>query len=593
MKINILPFTKVVNDSTKKFTKVKKQDYLSFGKYIIIDQGKNFICGYTNNEQLINFDDSPVIIFGDHTKVFKYIDFPIAIGADGVKVLTVDSSIADIKYVYYYLKSLKLHDAGYSRHFKYLKAKKIALPEDKQNQIRIANLLTQVESLIGKREESIALLDELLKSTFLDMFGDPVLNPKGWKVKSLKKFGSISTGNTPPRKEDKYYDDEYIEWIKTDNIKIDKMYLTSAKEYLSEVGLEKGRSVNKGSLLVTCIAGSLKSIGNASLTDRKVSFNQQINAIEPFDDVNSFFLYWLIKISKKYIQDQAGKGMKKMITKSSFEKITFPKPDKTLQDKFATIAQQVEVTKAHYQDSLNELNELFGSLSQRAFRGELDLSGMVSVHIPVIKALDDPSSSGARDIDIERQEVKYIEGDAKSGAGELEEILDVPIFIRKQIADAREIAKSIDTEQVKVIANEVKELQKSFNMGDTIKQMNEAVKLFKDIKIPSIKIDIPPLYAKVPSVNMESINIFKTSQQIMESLKKREEHIYKMLDNIPQIKEAIERDILCKDDFLEVALRYDYEYAEIKRIIMDKLASNKLAQHFDGESKSIKLVKAT
>ena len=79
----------------------------------------------------------------------------------------------------------------------------------------------------------------------------------------------------------------------------------------------------------------------------------------------------------------------------------------------------------------------------------------------------------------------------------------------------------------------------------------------------------------------------------MESLKKREEHIYKMLDNIPQIKEAIERDTLSKDDFLEVALRYDYEYVEIKRIIMDKLASNKLAQHFDGESKSIKLVKAT
>ena len=289
------------------------------------------------------------------------------------------------KYLYYYLKT---HERQIQRYqtgstFKSItvakiKQLKIFLPKSLDDQKKITNLLTQVESLIAKREESIELLDKLLRSSFLDMFGDPVLNPKGWKIQPIKEFGKILTGNTPPRKEAKYYDTKYIEWIKTDNIHTDKIFVRTSKEYLSKEGLERGRFVNEGSLLVTCIAGSIKSIGNASLTNRKVSFNQQINAIEPNDNINSFFLYWLFKLSKLYIQNQAGKGMKKMITKSSFEKITFPVPPKPLQDKFATIVQQVEEKKEKYQDSLDELHDLFGSLSQRAFKGELEMENMTN-----------------------------------------------------------------------------------------------------------------------------------------------------------------------------------------------------------------------
>lgn len=568
MKINILPFSKVITDSTKNFTKVKKQDYLASGEYPIVDQGKDFICGFTNEKDFVNFDDIPLIIFGDHTKVFKHIDFPIAIGADGVKVLTVDSNIADTKYIYYYLKSLKLHDAGYSRHFKYLKAKKIILPESKNDQIKIANLLTQVETLIAKREESIKLLDELLKSTFLDMFGDPINNPQNRKEVRLDDVIVFQRGFDLPKSQ------------RNTEGKIPLYGSNGILDYHDEAKFKEG--------IITGRSGTIGKVYyshepfwplNTTLFGKDIKGN------------NIIYLTYLLRFFRleRFYQ---GAGVP-TLNRNNIHKEKIYKVDRDEQDKFAAIVQQVEETQAHYQNSLDELNELFGSLSQRAFRGELELGGLVTVHVPDVKAIDAPSSSGAGDIDIERQEVKYIEGDAKSGAGELEEILDVPIFMRKQIDDATEIAKSIDTEQVKVMANEVKELQKSFNISDTIRQMNEAVKIFKDIKIPSIKIDIPPLYAKVPSINMESINIFKTSHQLMESLKKREEHIYKMLDDIPQIKEAIENDILCKDDFLEVALGYDYEYAEIKRIIMNKLASSELAQHFDDKRNSIRLVKAT
>lgn len=118
----------------------------------------------------------------------------------------------------------------------------------------------------------------LIKSKFIEMFGDPVTNPMGWIKCRLDEECSIITGNTPSRAETKYYG-EYIEWIKSDNINTSSSYLTKAEEYLSESGLSKCRYVEKDSILMTCIAGSIGCIGNIAITNRKVSFNQQINAI--------------------------------------------------------------------------------------------------------------------------------------------------------------------------------------------------------------------------------------------------------------------------------------------------------------------------
>ena len=240
-----------------------------------------------------------------------------------------------------------------------------------EEQIQIATVLSKAENLIAKRKESIELLDEFVKSTFLEMFGDPVRNEKGWDKKTLKSFGQIITGNTPPRGDLENYSDNFIEWIKTDNIISSETYISKASEYLSEKGLKKARTVTVGALLVACIAGSVESIGRSAIADRTVSFNQQINAIQPSNEVNSLFLYWLFKISKYYIQNQATKGMKKILTKGIFEKIIMIKPPTKLQNQFAEIANKVEVLKAKYQKSLEELENLYGSLSQRAFRGEL------------------------------------------------------------------------------------------------------------------------------------------------------------------------------------------------------------------------------
>jgi len=240
------------------------------------------------------------------------------------------------------------------------------------DQIFIANILLSAENLIIQRKESIRLLDEFLKSTFLEMFGDPTLNNKGWRNLELKEFGNIMTGNTPSRKDDENYSSKSIEWIKTDNINSDRMYISEAVEYLSEKGFLSARSVDNGALLVACIAGSIQSIGRAALTNRKVSFNQQINAIQPFNDVSPLFLYSLFKFSKYYIQNQSTKGMKKILTKGEFEKIKMIKPPFELQNQFANIVEKTETIKNQYLSSLNELENLYHSLSQQAFKGELN-----------------------------------------------------------------------------------------------------------------------------------------------------------------------------------------------------------------------------
>lgn len=239
-------------------------------------------------------------------------------------------------------------------------------------QQRIAAILDQADAIIQNNRAIVQKYDALTQSLFLDMFGDPVKNEKGWEKEELKNFGKISTGNTPSRADLKNYDNHYIEWIKTDNIIENEFYISKAQEYLSFEGAKKGRIVNENSLLVTCIAGSLQSIGRAGISNRKVAFNQQINAIEPNNEVNISFLYFLIKNSRKYIQDHASSGMKRMLSKGEFEKIKMILPPIQLQNQFAERVAMIEAQKQQAQLELAKSEELFQSLLQRAFKGELN-----------------------------------------------------------------------------------------------------------------------------------------------------------------------------------------------------------------------------
>ena len=155
-------FDEVFEDRTKYGTKIKTDDYHSSGAHIIIDQGQEQIAGYTDLEEGL-FAEVPAIIFGDHTRIIKYVDRPFFLGADGVKVLRCRYEDANYKYLYYALKSVRIPNTGYNRHFKWLKEATIFYP-DKNEQAMIVEALEKAYEIIEKRQQQLSALDDLIKS---------------------------------------------------------------------------------------------------------------------------------------------------------------------------------------------------------------------------------------------------------------------------------------------------------------------------------------------------------------------------------------------------------------------------------------------
>ena len=106
-------FDEAFTDITAKATKVDQSEFLHSGKYPIVDQGQTFIAGYTDGEELVWGNDLPVVIFGDHTRILKYVDFPFVLGADGTKVLKPNKDILPL-FASYQLLSFDIPSAGYS-----------------------------------------------------------------------------------------------------------------------------------------------------------------------------------------------------------------------------------------------------------------------------------------------------------------------------------------------------------------------------------------------------------------------------------------------------------------------------------------------
>ena len=221
----------------------------------------------------------------------------------------------------------------------------------KQNEI--TKILDNVRNTIILKEQEIQKYDELIKARFIEMFGEPVKNPKKSEKRSLKDTCKIVTGNTPSRAVEEYYGD-FVEWIKTDNIISGEINPTRAVEYLSEEGMKVGRVVAEDTILMACIAGSIASIGRVCVTDRTVAFNQQINAIVP-NDYNPLFLYILLQISKDYLIKDVSMALKGILSKSKLEEKEFIVPPIELQNQFADFVQQVDKSRFDIKKSITEL----------------------------------------------------------------------------------------------------------------------------------------------------------------------------------------------------------------------------------------------
>ena len=225
--------------------------------------------------------------------------------------------------------------------------------------------LRAVNSLEGLLRRQFALLDDLVKSRFVEMFGDPGDSADGrWGKRRLDSFCSVVTGNTPSRKNPAYYGDA-LEWVKTDNI-VDGS-VTQADEWLSDEGIAKARVAPEGSVLMACIAGSVRSIGKVGLLDRDVAFNQQINAIIPGEDVDPKFLWAMLALSKDYLCCDVNMQLKGILNKSSLSAKAFPLPPLSLQREFATFAEAAAKSRVVVRQQVEKLQTLYDSLAQDYF----------------------------------------------------------------------------------------------------------------------------------------------------------------------------------------------------------------------------------
>ena len=184
--------------------KIKKSEYLDSGKYPIIDQSEKYIAGYCNKEESVLRIKKPVVLFGDHTRIFKYIDFDFVLGADGIKILEPKDSL-NPKFYYYMLKNLEIKNLGYSRHFKELKRAKIPLPSLEIQQQIVTELDGYQNIIIGAKQ----VVENWKPKIDID--------PK-WKKVKLEDITKVITKGSTPTTNGYKFEDKGINFIKVESI---------------------------------------------------------------------------------------------------------------------------------------------------------------------------------------------------------------------------------------------------------------------------------------------------------------------------------------------------------------------------------------
>ncbi len=243
------------------------------------------------------------------------------------------------------------------------------------DQIRIATLLSKVDNLIFRRREQLKQLDELLKSVFLEMFGDPVRNEKGWDILPFHKVGHFVSGGTPSKKRADFWSGNFP-WVSPKDMKVSK--INDAVDHIAESVFEEStlKRISLNHLLIVVRGMILLHSFPVAINTVEIAINQDMKAIKPINRLNSAYLQYCIIASKRKILKlitTAGHGTRKF-DYSAMQKLYIPVPPIDRQNQFADIVEMVEGIKSRYKQCLIELEKLYGVFSQKAFKGELDLS---------------------------------------------------------------------------------------------------------------------------------------------------------------------------------------------------------------------------
>ncbi|WP_420730023.1 restriction endonuclease subunit S [Hwanghaeella sp. 1Z406] len=355
-------FTEVVRDETGGNIKTLQSDFLPSGRYPVVDQGKELIAGYTNDESRLCKSDLPVVVFGDHTKYFKFIDFPFCLGADGTKVLRPKID-ADERYLFYAMQRIHIPAAGYSRHFKYLKQGKIPLPPlDEQK--RIAEILDQADALCRLRAQALDKLNTLGQAIFHEMFGQLDL-PKVSLAELVEARSSLADPTLDENAELPHVGPEhirqsggYIEWDRVRTCRVDGV--TSGK-YRFEAG----------DVIYSKIRPYLNKV---AIADRVGMCSADMYALLPKSDrIKTRYLHFILGSREflTYGDSVSGRANIPKMNRKQLMAFEVPLPPQELQDEFDKRLSAVTTERNRHSEQNAKIEQLFSSVQHRAFRGEL------------------------------------------------------------------------------------------------------------------------------------------------------------------------------------------------------------------------------
>lgn len=294
----------------------------------------------------------------------------------GFKNLICNENIVNPEYIYYWLSSQTeyLNSLGRGATFKEISKKivediEIPIPE-LDNQNKIVEILKKSEKLIDKRKEQIEALDELVKSQFIEMFGDVISNKKNYPIKKLDEITSIITDGT--HQTPTYVDKGYI-FLSSKNVTTGKINWDDVKYIPEELHIKLNKRLEPK--LNDILLAKNGTTGVAALVDRECIFDIYVSlALIRFNsNINPVFMLYMINSDgcrHQFNSSLKGIGVPNLHL-SEIRKTKVLLPPIELQNQFADFVKQVDKLKFEMEKSLKQLEDNFNSLMQRAFKGEL------------------------------------------------------------------------------------------------------------------------------------------------------------------------------------------------------------------------------
>lgn len=235
-------------------------------------------------------------------------------------------------------------------------------------QKRIAAILDKADAIRRKRQQAIQLADDFLRAVFLDMFGDPVTNPKGWDQVPFSSVGSLDRGKSKhrPRNDPALLGGDHP-LIQTGEVANCRGYIREFSATYSDLGLAQSRKWSAGTLCITIAA----NIAKTGILTFPACFPDSVVGFQPNERVTVEYVQHWLRFLQKNLEENAPQAAQKNINLEILRNLLIPVPKKSVQEKFSSIVSMVTAFEEKIATSGEELGDVFSSLSQKAFRGEL------------------------------------------------------------------------------------------------------------------------------------------------------------------------------------------------------------------------------